>query len=171
MVSQAIMRLIMPEANNKTDAMSKPKRLYFKTYLRVIHNSVDSNLFRNFYVSSPEKGEFDALNDGENSCAFFVSSILVVFKKLNDIHGTVESAVKDLVDSGWIEVDKPKAGDVLVWEAVQFDDGLKKHIGFSVGNGKAISASWNKKTPLEHDEHFGETNRGINHIYRCTSWN
>lgn len=148
----------------------KPKRLYFKSYIQVIHNSVGSNMFRNFYVKSLEKGEFDSLDDGENSCAFFVSSILVIFKKLKGIHGTVESTIKDLVDSGWVEVDKPKSGDVLVWEAQQFDDGPKEHIGFSVGDGKAISVSWKKKTPIEHDEHFGATNRGIIHIYRCTSW-
>jgi len=152
------------------NAIDKPKRLYLKTYIQVLHNSVGSNLFRNFYVKSPEKGEFDALDDGENSCAFFVSSVLVIFKRLKAVHGTVESTIKDLVDSGWVEVGKPKAGDVLVWEAVQFDDGLKEHIGFSVGNDKAISVSWKKKTPIEHDEHFGETNRGISHVYRCTSW-
>lgn len=149
---------------------AKPQRLYFKTYLQVIDNSVGSNLFRNFYVTLPDRGEFDALDDGENSCAFFVSSILVIFKKLNSIHGTVESTVKDLKELGWIEADKPKEGDVLVWEAIQFDDGLKEHIGFSIGNGKAISVLWKKKTPIGHDDHFGEANRKITHIYRMSDW-
>lgn len=136
----------------------------------MVHNAVGSNLFRNFYVTSADKGEFDSLDDGENSCAFFVSSILVIFKKLKNVHGTVESAIKDLEDSGWTEVEQPKAGDVLVWEALQFDDGLKQHIGFSIGDGKAVSTSWVDKTPVEHDERFGETKRKIIHIYRMTNW-
>lgn len=136
----------------------------------MIHNSVGSKLFRNFYVSSEDKGEFDALDDGDNSCAFFVSSILVIFKKLKGVHGTIESTIKDLRDSGWTEVEQSKTGDVLVWEALLFDDGLKEHIGFSVGKGKAVSTSWEEKTPIEHDKHFGETKRKITHIYRMTDW-
>ncbi len=154
----------MDEVQSKDNSTDKPKRLYFKTYIQVIHHSVGSHLFRNFYVKSLEKGEFDALNDGENSCAFFVSSILVIFKKLKGIHGTVESTVKDLIDSGWIEVKNPKVGDVLVWEAEQFDDGLKEHIGFSIGSGIAISTSRKEKSPVEHDEHFGAIHRKITHI-------
>jgi len=160
----------MAETKNINMATNKPKRLYFKTYIQLIQNSVGSNLFRNFYVSSIEKGEFDALDDGENSCAFYVSSILVIFKKLNGIHGTVNSTIKDLEDSGWTEVEQLKAGDVVLWEALQFDDGLKEHIGFSIGDGRAISISWKEKTPIEHDEHFGDTKRKITHIYRMTDW-
>ena len=148
----------------------KPLRLYLKSYLQVVRNSVGSNLFRNLYVHTDEKGDFDALDDGYNSCAFFVSAILVLFKKLKGIHGTVGSTVKDLIESGWVEADKPQQGDILVWEAQQFDDGLKEHIGFSLGNKRAISVSWLKKTPVEHDEHFGEDNRKITHIFRMPNW-
>lgn len=151
-------------------AEEKPVRLYFKSYLQAIRNSVGSNMFRNFYVRTPERGEFDAFNDGDNSCAFFVSSVLVIFKKLNDFHGIVDSVVADLRQSGWQEVQEPKPGDVLVWEAVPFDDGLKQHIGFYVGNGRAVSTSWIKKTPVEHDMHFGLTKRKITHIFRMSDW-
>jgi hypothetical protein len=154
----------------KSVAEVKPKRLYFKTYLKVIHNSVGSNLFRNFYVSLPEIGEFDALDDGENSCAFFVSSVLVIFKKLKAVHGMVDSTIKDLVESGWVEANQPNEGDILVWEALQFDDGVKEHIGFSIGDGQAISTSRAEKTPVEHDQYFGDTKRKITHIYRMTNW-
>jgi hypothetical protein len=93
-----------------------------------------------------------------------------LFKKLSGIHGTVESTVKDLLESGWIEVDTPRQGDVLLWEARKFNDGLKQHIGFSLGNGRALSTSRMKKTPVEHDEHFGEDNRKIIRIFRMKSW-
>lgn len=148
----------------------KPTRLYFKSYMQVIHNAVGSNLFRNFYVHTEAQGDFDALDDGNNSCALFVSSILVLFKKLSGIHGTVASTVKDLHESGWIVVDTPQRGDVLLWEAREFNDGLKQHIGFSLGNGRAVSTSRLEKTPVEHNEHFGEDNRKIIRIFRMKTW-
>jgi Bacteriophage peptidoglycan hydrolase len=148
----------------------KPQRLYFKSYLKVVNNSVGSNLFRNFYVQTDDRGEFDAFDDGENSCAFFVSAILVIFKKIQAMHGTVQSTIEDLNKSGWQLVNRPKAGDVLVWEAQQFDDGLKAHIGFYLGDNKAISTSWTKRTPVEHDIHFGKANRKITHIFRMENW-
>jgi hypothetical protein len=40
-------------------------------------------MFRNFYVRTDSGGEFDALDDGYNSCAFYVSSILAIFNKLS----------------------------------------------------------------------------------------
>jgi len=156
----------MENTNKKT---SKPKRLYFESYIQLIHNSVGSNLFCNFYVETPEKGKFDALDDGYNSCAFYVSAVLVIFKKISGIHGTVDSTLKDLQESGWIQVNEPKEGDVIVWEAQQFDDGLKSHIGFSLGNGKTISISSTKKTPIEHSDTF-DGKRKIVNIFRQTDW-
>lgn len=126
-------------------------------------------MFRNFYVWTPEKGEFDALDDGDNSCAFFVSSILVAYNKISGIHGTVSRTIDDLQKSGWQEVDKPKPGDVLVWEAQKFNGNWNGHIGFYIGNAKAVSTSWTKKTPIEHDQNFGNTNRKIIKIFR-TKW-
>jgi hypothetical protein len=139
--------------------------------MQAIHNSVGSNLFRNFYVHTDERGDFDALDDGNDSCAFFVSAILVMFKKLSAIHGTVDSTIKDLRESGWAELNTPQQGDVLVWEARHFTDGLKEHIGFSLGNGRAISTSWTEKTPVEHDERFSKNDRKIIHIFRMQNWN
>lgn len=150
---------------------NKPKRLYFETYLKVIQNSVGSNMFRNFYIQTEDKGSFDALDDGDNSCAFYVSAILVIFKKLSGVHGTVDSTTRDLRESGWQEVSSQQAGDVLIWEAQQFEDGLKQHIGFCLGDGRAISTSQKQKTPIEHDEYFGNTDRKIVNIFRYPDWN
>ncbi len=152
------------------DSAEKPVRLYFESYLQIVRNSVGSNLFRNFYVRTSAKGKFDAFNDGENSCAFFVSAILVIFKKLSGFHGIVDSVIKDLERSGWQKVQKPQAGDVLVWEAMQFDDAPKQHIGFYIGDSRAISTSWIKKTPVEHEMNFGEAKRKITHVFRMAKW-
>jgi hypothetical protein len=153
-----------------THQTNKPRRLYFKSYIQLIHNAVGSNMFRNLYVETPEQGTFDALDDGDNSCAFFVSAVLVIFQKLLAVHGTVERTILDLEESGWQIVGTPQAGDILVWEAHDYGDGPQEHIGFSVGSGRAISMSATKKVPMEHDQYFGQTNRKITQIYRMTDW-
>lgn len=145
----------------------KPERLYFESYLRLIKNSVGSNLFRNFYVRTPSRGKFDALGDGYDSCAFFVSSILVIFKKLSDFHGTVDQTIEDLQKSGWREVSNPRPGDVLVWEPKKFPEGMVSHVGFYIGDGRAISTSINTKTPIEHEKNFDEAKRKITKIFRA----
>ena len=158
----------MKKTNTKQQT-DKPERLYFKSFIQLLHNSIGTNLFRNFYVKTVERGEFDAFDDGDNSCAFYVSAVLTIFNKLNGIHGTIASTINDLQESGWDKVNEPKEGDVIVWEAQQFDDGLKEHIGFSIGNGKAISISRVNKTPLEHSDTFGGKRKIIS-IFRQYNW-
>lgn len=153
--------------NDKPEA--KPRRSYFKTYIQLVKNSVGSEMFRNFYVSTPERGEFDALDDGENSCAFYVSSVLVLFKKAAGVHGTVRSTVEDITQSGWEKVVDPKEGDIIVWEAQNFDDGLKHHIGFYIGDDRAVSTSRSSKKVAEHHKNFND-NRKIEQIFRMVNW-
>ena len=157
-------------AEQTSGSEEKPQRLYFKSYLQVIRNSVGSNMFRNFYVKTTERSEFDALDDGYNSCAFYVSAILVIFKKMSDFHGTVDRTIEDLKKSGWQEANEPEPGDVLVWEPKQFPEGRVKHIGFYVGDGKAVSTSITAKTPQKHEQNFGEEKRQIKQIFRMDNW-
>ncbi len=148
----------------------KPQRLYLKSYLQLIKNSVGSKMFRNFYVQTAEAGEFDALANGDNACAFFVSAVLHLFKKLHDFHGTVASTTADLEKSGWRKVTEPKPGDVLVWEARDFADGRHEHIGFYIGNKQAISTSMEGGTVIKHDQNFGDAKRPFKQIYRMSRW-
>ncbi|HSX35305.1 MAG TPA: hypothetical protein VLH84_00020 [Patescibacteria group bacterium] len=139
--------------------------------MQLIRNSVGTNTYRNFYVRTEGQGEFDSLRDGVDSCAFFVSAVLVLFRKLEGVHGTVARTVQDLERSGWVEVSEPTPGDVLVWEAgPPSSENPKEHIGFYIDEGKAISNSSTKRTPIEHDIHFGDENRKITKILRTTTW-
>ena len=150
----------------------KPERLYHRTYLQLLKNSVGTTMFRNFYVRTPEMGEFDALDNGSNSCAFYVSGVLVIFKKLEAVHGTIASTIQDLNKSGWQKVPHEadmQPGDVLVWEARKFPDGTYGHIGFALEDGQAVSTSWTEGKVVTHDLHFGDANRAITQIYR-TNW-
>lgn len=108
----------------------KIEPLIFDTYLAVIRNSIGSRLFRNFYARVDGK-KVDIMRQGELSCAFFVSAILVLFNFIKKVHATVDSTIEDLIKSGWIQINKPTVGSIIVWEPVDFgNNNIHKHIGF-----------------------------------------
>ncbi len=150
--------------NKKTE---KIERMIFPSYIKMIENSTGSNLFRNFYIKKSGKKE-DVMKDGELSCAFFVSSILLLFGLLDCMHGTVEGTVKDMQKNKWEEIDTLKKGCVIVWEKKDNnnDGDFHYHIGFFIGNNKAVSNSFTKKTPLCH-HHTYDGKRKIERIF----WN
>jgi len=132
-------------------------KLTFETYLAVIKNSIGSKLFRNLYIKINNK-KIDATKNGMLSCAFFVSSILFLFKFIKEIHATVDSTIRDLKQSGWREIKKPTIGSILVWEEINFGkNDFHKHIGFYIGNNKAISNDYKSGKPIKH--HFTFNNK------------
>ncbi len=149
----------------------KPKRLYFKTYLQLIRNSVGTEMFRNFYIQLADGSEIDALSDGSNSCAFYVSSVLTLFGKHSGVHGTVKSTVADLGHSNWRPVEKQamQAGDVIVWEPAEIEGEWYEHIGFYLGDNRAASTSWTEKRVVEHDAYFDGA-RDIGQVFRQDTW-
>jgi hypothetical protein len=147
----------------------KPSRLYFDTYIAMIQNAPGTQMFRHFYVQSGEGRKFDALEDGENACAFFVSSVLKLFDKIHSVHGTVANTVKELEETGWEKVDNPIAGDVIIWKA-NAKANNHEHIGFSLGNKQAASTSSAKKEVTKHDLDFGSESRPIRSVYRMNQW-
>ena len=139
--------------------MNKPKVKihFFETYLAIIRNSVGSNIFRNFYLEL-DGVKMDATKNGVVSCAFFVSSILNMFPRLKLIkepHLTVKSTVKDLLESGWKGISKPRPGAVLVWEEKESHGGKNKHVGFYIGNDEAISNDPDAGVPAVSHWTFG----------------
>lgn len=133
---------------------SKITPLMFDTYLTVIKNSIGSKLFRNFYAKVDGK-KADIMRNGELSCAFYVSSVLSLFRFIKKAHGTVDATVKDLKESGWKEIRKPKVGSILVWEKINFGDhGVHRHIGFFIGQNKAVSNSDTLRCPVRHSWNF-----------------
>lgn len=132
----------------RNESVVKPR--IFDTYLSVIKNSSGTLMFKNLYadVNGEKK---DITDEGDLSCAFFVSSVLLMFKKIEGVHATVSSTVRDMEESGWIRTDEPKRGDVVVWGEKMGSDGKShKHIGFFWNKGAAISNSKDKRHPVEH---------------------
>lgn len=142
-----------------------------KNYLMSIRNSVESQIFRNLFVIDDTGNERDILENGSLSCAFFVSSILSIFRLIDGPHTTVDTTILKMVEYGWKEVtfELISPGDVLVWEAKESNEqgdirSSHRHIGFSIGNNEAVSNSSKYRHPVIHSMDY-EGTRKIEHIF------
>ncbi len=133
--------------------MSKPKFDLKKTYLGIIYNSCGTNIFKRVFVKKNNK-IIDVCDNGRLSCAVFVSYVLKLFDLIKTPHATVLSTIIDLENSGWYKITKPKIGSVLVWEEGDSSNG-HRHIGFYIGNNKAISNSSKLGVPKVHHWTYG----------------
>lgn len=125
-----------------------------ESYLAMIHNAVGSSLFRNLYLLVDGEKR-DILNEGSLSCAFFVSSILHQFQLTAMPHATVSGLERDLKESGWTLAETPRVGDVLIWEPKLQGSGTNAHVGFYLGDDRAISNDWQTRMPAEHHLTYG----------------
>ena len=133
--------------------------LAFDTYQAVVRNAVGSHMFRTLYADVSGV-KTDIAENGNLSCAFFVSSVLTMLGMAKAVHATVSGTVADLMGSGWIAAEAPEAGDVIVWETVDFGTGSPHgHIGFYVGDGRAVSNDFKAGSPAEHEWTFGGTRK------------
>jgi len=137
------------------------KLLIYDSYLKMIKNAVGTKMFRNLYLETNNK-KFDAAQDGNLSCAFFVSNILLIWGLISEGHANVPSTTKDMIKNGWKKIlkNKAKPGDVIVWEKRKGHF----HNGFYVGNKKAISTNDKKSVPVIHKWDY----RKIIAVYRCS---
>jgi hypothetical protein len=151
--------------------MTEVKILKKKSYLAMVRNSVAGQMyiFRNVYALVDGE-EMDITGNGNWSCAFFVSAVLYINKLIKDMHTGVAGLERDLQASGWMQVTEPKEGAIIVWapEKGTFVPGLGEmhsHLGFYVGNEKAISNSSNALgIPREHHYTY-EGKRRIERIW------
>lgn len=144
--------------------LKKPKFLPKDTYLSMIKNSIGTKMFVSSYFQT-EKGKEDLLNNGEFSCAYFVSAVLKIFDWIEKPHTTVDSTERDMINCGWekIPTTNIKEGSIIIWKAIMIEGTYNRHIGFYIGNGKAVSASYKLKRIVSHDIAGGE--REIEAVY------
>jgi hypothetical protein len=119
-----------------------------KNYLALIHNSLGSQLFKNRYAQVAGESQ-DLVEDGNLSCAFYVSSLCLLQGLISSLHLTVDGTVSDLLNSGWHKLDQAQAqeGDILGWGPSATGH---KHIGFYLGGDQAISNSSSAKVISQH---------------------
>lgn len=130
--------------------------LIHKNYIQTIKNSVNTKMFRNVFVLIDGK-EKDITKNGKLSCAIYISSILKLFDLISKKHTTVNGTIKDMLNSGWKKTKKLKIGNVLVWEEKEDH----QHVGFYIGNNKAISNSDKKRVPIIHHYTYNDTRKVI----------
>ncbi|MBU4422040.1 hypothetical protein KKB41_03745 [Patescibacteria group bacterium] len=123
----------------------------FSSYIKAIKNSVGSKIFKNlFYIIKGRS--IDALQNGNLSCAYFVSTILRHFDLIKEWRTSVDGLVEEMEECGWEKILKPRKGAVIVWEKMYFRHSGEwhGHIGFYIGGGWAISTSSFRRAPTAH---------------------
>jgi hypothetical protein len=115
-----------------------------KKYTGYAKQCIGSDEFKHYFVIRNKKN-IDLLENGKFSCAKFVSE----FKLMSCVHVNVLSAVRDMKKANWknINIDDLKIGDVIVWEK---NKSGHYHIGFYIGDNRAISNSLKYRSPQEH---------------------
>lgn len=141
----------------------------FKNYLTMIHNSIGTKMFRNFFAEINGK-EVDVLENGDKSCGVHVSSLLYMNNLINAPHATVTTTLKDMRENGWEEIQEPRDGCVIHWEKTDKSNQCE-HLGFYVGNDKAISNSSKKGYPKKHHWTYGKSNDGPKRKVLGLYWN
>jgi len=125
------------------------------SYLATIENSIGTKMFRNLYADVKGK-KIDITENGENSCALFASSILVMFGLLKRRHATVKGTLKSMKRSRWAKIKRPKTGAVLIWGP--WEKNGHSHMGFYVKDNMAMSNSSKNGTPAKHHWTYGIKN-------------
>ena len=101
------------------------------------------------------------------------TSILRLVDLIPELHTTVKGTVKAMEKVGWRPIKKPRVGSIIVWGPKTFKKSGETHghIGFFIGNKKAISNSSKKRSPAIHHWTYGtkqgQPTRKIEAIY----WN
>ena len=147
------------------------KILQFENYLEAIRKSVDSKFFQTT-LAEIDGEKKDITNHGQYSCASHVSGILILFTEfglLKARHVGLSGLIKDMEESGWYKIDKPRIGSILQWERMHRRGTSNNHIGFYIGDQKAVCNDPDEGIPIVRHYTFGEKNgepvRKIEAIY------
>lgn len=124
---------------------------FFETYLAMIFGSVESNQYRHLYVRT-RSGPEDVIGNGDLACAYFVSSILTLFRLTKGrVHTTVNETIRDLEMSGWKKIPSPRPGCIVVWgKKLRRRGPGHRHIGFFVGDDSVVSNNAALGSPKLH---------------------
>ncbi len=153
----------------------KIKILKKKSLLAMAENAIkggDNFFFRNLYARKDDGEVVDILEDGKTSCAIFVSWILLALELIKHPHASVDGTEKDMIESGWHEIEELKNGAVVYWEEKLGQDKLlgeyevlHRHNGFYIGNDEAINNdSKGSHFPQKHNVTYNGA-RKIEKIY------
>ena len=134
-----------------------------------IMGSVDSDIWRHFWVKDEQGNQVDIVKDGDLSCGLHVSGVLM---NLNPRSGSevkfitgpilrVDQLHHDLLKNGWEEIKfnsklDINPGDIVFWEELRGYNGREAggphgHCGFYIGDEKVVSVIPRTGNPQVHD--------------------
>lgn len=135
-----------------------------ETYQKMVENSKGTKMFNSLFVQVKETGIVqDILQDGMYSCAFFVSTVLAMFRLIDEPYTTVKSLREKVAQDKkkFYQVSQSECGDIIFWEEITFEDGSKnEHAGFALNAEEAMSTSFREKQVSKHHITFGEDENG-----------
>jgi len=110
-----------------------------KNLVIVAENSCGSNFFRNYYVQGR-----DILADGDLSCAWYVSTVLVAVRLIDGVSFKVNGLLHRLDESDqWkkylLQECSLESGDIIVWDPIEFRTNWHYHVGFYLDDDIAVS--------------------------------
>lgn len=120
----------------------------------MIQNAPDTRLFNSLFVRYKDSGDIkDVCNDGEYSCAFFVSGLLTLAGYLEKPHATVAGLRAKLLELQFEKIENAKdaqPGDIIFWDKIEHEDGtVTEHVGFISEKG-AVSTDFSTRAVMEH---------------------
>ena len=128
-----------------------------ENFLLSIRNSNGSQIFRNYF----DKDGNDVLKNGDLSCAYFISGIMLLHGLIDRVHFTVPGTISAMEQNGWSEINHPKVGCVIVWDSVHQNGSKHLHLGVYIGDGQAISNRSSLGMPGEHPLHYTGLDKGV----------
>lgn len=152
MIKAIVFCFLLASSQALARTAEKPITVLYKSYLAMIKNSIGGRLWRNLYYQKKNGRAADLLQDGNLSCAYYVSSILLHFGLIREFQAEVGETVAAMQEAGWQKIDKPVSGSIIVWKNRYFEKSgtWHKHIGFFLGPGRAVSNSSERRSPAVH---------------------
>ena len=139
-----------------------------RTFLMRAEKAIGTEMFQNLFAVVDGE-EQDLTDNGNISCAVFVSGLLLMAEKIPTMKATVGSLEALLQAAGWEVADSPEPGDIVFWEETEQVSGPHRHVGIAVSHTEAISHLDTNRTPGRHHITFNDT-RPIERIYRLVEW-
>lgn len=121
-----------------------------ENFLLSVRNSIGSQMFRTYL----DKEGNDVLHNGDLSCAYFISSIMLIHGLIDRPHFTVSGTLFAMKNAGWEKIKTLKVGSIVVWGSVRQNGSNHKHLGVYIGDQQAISNRSSLGMPGEHALHY-----------------
>ncbi|MCX6811763.1 MAG: hypothetical protein NT039_03675, partial [Candidatus Berkelbacteria bacterium] len=120
------------------------------TLAAMIGGSINSTMFRHWYIVDEQGKTVDAVGGGDSSCAFYVSVLLQSVGLCDGVYPHMDRLVEGMERCGWREL-KNEEGDADLMVVIWGTEYGNRHLGFAFkGSTMAVSHSSFEGVPRRH---------------------